>query len=75
MNAPIIDPSTLTEEQRKKIRKMYSYEYEYAVSYTAKMKDASPASRQTYCNQREVILSRTRLFHTLFGTDFFKKGE
>ncbi len=75
MDRPIIDPSTLTDEQREAIRAIYAPEYEYVLYYTKKMKSATIANKKFYCKQREIVIGRIRLFHKLFGVNMFEKGE
>ena len=59
MNKPLIDPSTLTEEQREAIK------HKYEVS-------PNPYDHQFNVGIGEVWLEA---FEWLFGLEFFKKGE
>ena len=62
MNKPIIDPSTLTEEQREAIRNLYD-DFNQLELHGASITDRSAGRNQ--CITLEW----------LFGSDFFKKGE
>ncbi len=72
MAEPIINPSTLTKEQREAIRAIHALEYERALYYTKKMKSTTKANKEFYCKQREILLSRIRLLHKLFGASVFE---
>ncbi|MDE5886452.1 MAG: hypothetical protein K2H46_02570 [Muribaculaceae bacterium] len=58
---PIIDPATLTEEQREAIKELYG---EFLLQSEADLKFDIIAG----CAKRSA-------FHILFGENFFKKGE
>ena len=63
MNKPLIDPSTLTEEQREEVRKCVKEIRE----------DAFPV-----CEFEEKLIfaeDAISYFEWLFGSEFFKKGE
>ncbi len=75
MTTPIINPASLTEEQREAIKALYGPEYEYFLYYTKAIKGATTANRKFYIGQREIILGRIRLYYKFFGKDFFEKGE
>ncbi len=65
MNTPIIDPSTLTEEQREEIKAKYDEENLHWFASTA-------------FNDKEGIQianSAIMTFRWLFGKEFFKEGE
>ena len=62
---PIINPSTLTEEQRKRIKKMYAEDLWYAQHY-------KPSDKANHTN-RGICVGRVRLYRTIFGDDFFKE--
>lgn len=59
MNTPIIDPLTLSEEQREAIRKKY-----------AEVKEISAV-----IGDNEFFAGDEAVFEWLFGSEFFKKGE
>ena len=59
MAQPIIDPSTLTEEQRKEIKERYDENAIWEMKSSAQL---------LYSGFREA-------FEYLFGENFFKKGE
>lgn len=61
MNKPIIDPSTLSEQQREEIRGKYNARADIIQDY----EDIDRASTLTIV---------TDLFEALFGSEFFKKG-
>ncbi len=61
MNAPIIDPSTLIEEQRNKIYTLYSYAEEDLESDNELIQN--------------VGYGRKTLLDVLFSREFFEKGE
>lgn len=62
---PIIDPSTLTEEQREKIKKMYAEDLWYAQHY-------KPSDKANHTN-REISVGRVRLYRKIFGMQFFEE--
>lgn len=62
MTNPIIDPSSLSEEQREAIRAEYNKSY-------------SEAFAQTTCLDRQYARGRYQVLRDIFGTEFFKKGE
>lgn len=59
MSTPIIDPSTLSEEQREAIRAKY-----------AEVKEIS-----LVLGNSEIFAGDEAVFEWLFGSEFFKKGE
>lgn len=60
MNNPIINPSTLTEEQRAQIRELWMENLH---------KDAADMNKECQCIG---VLTTLRI---IFGIEFFKKGE
>lgn len=62
MNKPIIDPSTLTEEQREEIRK------EYNLNVESEDRSNGPVEEHWYSGRNLTLL-------WLFGEEFFEKGE
>ena len=66
MNKPIIDPSTLTEEQREELRKKYQY-YDDRIDYDPLDPYSGPYNR--------IYEGKIGLLIELFGSNFFKKGE
>jgi len=64
MTTPIIDPSTLTEEQKKIIREVY-----------ADNKDFIREMGGKYDPDVKCEVAENRLLEWFFGKDFFKKGE
>ena len=62
MTEPIINPATLTEEQREAIKRSYNNAPQIIRDY----EEIDKAS--TLCIVRD-------LFVTVFGKDFFNKGE
>lgn len=61
---PIIDPATLTEEQRETIKAEYEHNSEMY-----DLGSVVPATMGTMHNGKMELLS------WLFGSNFFKKGE
>jgi len=59
MSTPIIDPSTLTEEQREEIKAQYEIN--------------KIITQSEVQNAFQIGIIQT--FEWLFGEDFFKKGE
>lgn len=59
MTTPIINPATLSEEQREAIRTKY-----------AEVKEIS-----LVLGNSEIFAGDEAVFEWLFGTEFFKKGE
>lgn len=65
MNKPIINPSTLSEEQREAIRGHYH-------TNECVIRDHK---KRTGDKAQTRAVARIRLFEHLFGKGFFKKGE
>lgn len=61
MNKPIIDPSTLTEEQRDAIKR--------EIIDVTQLPDCTPNDIKLLCFGRNLAIL------TIFGSEFFKKGE
>ncbi len=59
MNKPIIDPSTLSEEQREAIRKMYNRFADYG------------RRKETECNECIQRFACDKILGVLFGSEFF----
>lgn len=68
MTQPIIDPNTLTDEQREEIR----VEYKFNASCFAQFSLSSVAKCQ---NIGQWHKGRCDILESLFGTDFLQKGE
>ena len=69
MNKPIIDPSTLTKEQRKEIRDEYEFNAQCYAQFSANESDLKCIKVAEWHKGRcdELIL--------FFGEEFFDKGE
>ncbi len=61
MNKPIINPSTLSKEQREAITKMYN-----RFAYYGRRKD-------TECNECIQCLACDKILDVLFGSEFFQQ--
>ena len=61
MTAPIIDPSTLSEEQREAIRVQYITNEVFPTGFNA--------------TTTQVCKATNGILEWLFGAEFFKKGE
>lgn len=78
MTTPIIDPSTLSEEQREAIRKLYancisSNELIREQEKANLIKNKAVAFRSTFAGgmNQGAVAAMTKLF----GSELFKKGE
>ncbi len=65
MNKPIIDPSTLSEEQREAIRQ----------KHRSCMATINSQWKPKYYDIREQKRVQAHTLEWLFGSAFFKKGE
>ena len=68
MTQPIIDPNTLTEEQREAIKAEYEFNFRCALSFKASTEAICRNNANWHKGKCDELVS-------LFGKNFFKKGE
>ena len=68
MSKPIIDPSTLTEEQREAIKAEYEFNNRFAAHFSGRESAKCTEISQWHQGKCDELIS-------LFGSDFFMKGE